>query len=118
MKAALSGLGALAHEARLDLFRRLVQAGPEGIPAGDLARAAGVNFTTASAQLSVLAKAGLIAGRRAGRSIIYTADYGAIRALVAFLMEDCCRGRPEILEPLADIATKAACCGTSEGDRT
>lgn len=114
-KIALAGLSALAHEGRLDLFRRLVQAGSDGVPAGDLAAAAAVNLTTASAQLSVLSNAGLVAGRRHGRSIIYTANYKAIRLLIAFLMEDCCRGRSEILEPLGKIVAKAACCDQNTG---
>jgi ArsR family transcriptional regulator len=113
----LSGLSALAHEGRLDLFRRLVKAGPEGLPAGDLAAAAGVNFTTASAQLQVLANAGLVTGQRSGRSVIYRAEYEAIKALIAFLMEDCCQGRAEILAPIAEIATRAACCGPQQEKR-
>lgn len=114
----LSRLSALAHEGRLDLFRRLVKAGPEGMAAGELANAAGANFTTVSAQLSVLANATLVSSRREGRSIRYAADYDAIRSVVAYLMEDCCQGRPEILAPLADIANKAACCGVEQGDQT
>lgn len=102
-KAALESLSALAHDGRLDLFRRLVQAGPEGLPAGKLAEDANVNFTTASAQLSILAQSGLATRQRHGRSIIYRADYGAIRALIAFLMEDCCAGRQDILAPLSRI---------------
>lgn len=108
MKQALAGLGALAHEGRLELFRRLVRAGPEGMAAGAVARAAGINLTTASAQLSQLAHAGLVDGRRHGRSIVYTVDYRNIRGLIAFLMEDCCQQRPEIIAPLFDIADRAA----------
>ncbi|MEL6285835.1 MAG: helix-turn-helix domain-containing protein [Pseudomonadota bacterium] len=111
---ALLQLSALAHEGRLDLFRRLVRAGEAGMPAGDLARAAGLNLTTSSAQLSVLATARLVARARDGRSIIYTADYARISGLLSFLMEDCCAGRPEILTPLADITTHAACCDPDE----
>ncbi len=107
-KQALLGLGALAHEGRLDLFRRLVRAGPEGMAAGDVARSAGVNFTTASAQLSQLSTAGLVTGRREGRSVVYTADYANVRSLLAFLLKDCCEGRPEILGPLAGIADLVA----------
>ncbi len=112
---AISRLSALAHEGRLGLFRTLVRAGPEGLQAGEIARSAGVNFTTASAQLSVLSNAGLVMSRREGRAVIYTADFIAIRWLMAFLMEDCCQGRAEILAPLADIASKAACCGETKG---
>ena len=115
MSLALKCLSALSHEGRLNLFRHLVQVGPEGIAAGDLAKAAGGNFTTVSAQLSVLAHADLVTSQRQGRSIRYAANYDAVRAMMTFLMEDCCRGRPEILAPLAEIATKAACCGPEEG---
>jgi len=115
MSDALTGLSALAHEGRLSLFRLLVRAGPEGMAAGELARVAEVNFTTASAQLAVLAQAGLVAGRREGRSVIYAADYPRISSLLAFLMQDCCQGRAEILAPLAELAN-AACCGEEIGD--
>ncbi|MEM7768765.1 MAG: helix-turn-helix domain-containing protein [Pseudomonadota bacterium] len=106
---------ALAHEGRMRLFRRLVQAGEGGMPAGDLARAEAINFTTASAQLSQLAQAGLAQRTREGRSIIYTADYTRIRSLIAFMMEDCCAGRREILQPLISLAQ--ACCQPQERTR-
>ncbi|MEM9787397.1 MAG: metalloregulator ArsR/SmtB family transcription factor [Pseudomonadota bacterium] len=99
-KDAIIGLGALAHEGRLDLFRRLVRAGPAGIPAGQLAEATGAAFTTTSAQLTVLTHAGLVQNRRAGRSIIYSANYQTIRRLFGFLLEDCCQSRPEIIQDL------------------
>ncbi len=116
IKQTLSSLGALAHEGRLGLFRLLVKAGPSGLAAGDVADAAHINFTTASAQLSVLAHAGLVSSRREGRSVIYMADYDAIRSLITFLMEDCCQGNAEILGPLAERAPTAACCGEAKGD--
>ncbi|MBL4619713.1 MAG: helix-turn-helix transcriptional regulator [Marinicaulis sp.] len=115
LKQTLSGLGALAHEGRLGLFRLLVKAGPSGLAAGEVADAARINFTTASAQLSVLAHAGLVTNRREGRSIIYMADYDAIRSLIMFLMEDCCQGNAEILGPLVERASRAACCGEAKG---
>ncbi|MEM6414918.1 MAG: helix-turn-helix transcriptional regulator [Pseudomonadota bacterium] len=117
-KTVLKRLSALSHEGRLALFRHLVQAGPDGIAAGNLAEAVGANFTTVSAQLSVLANSGLVTSEREGRSIRYIADYGAIRDVIAFLMEDCCRGRPEILAPLSDIATNAVCCGPIKGEQS
>ncbi len=76
--------------------------------AGDLARATGVNFTTASAQLGQLSNAGLVTSRRNGRSVVYSADYAAARGLMAFLLKDCCQERPEILAPLSDMAQRAA----------
>lgn len=107
-KPAVASLSALAHEVRLATFRLLVQAGPEGLPAGEVAKRVGVLPNTLSASLNVLSHAGLISSRRDGRSIIYTANYGAMRELLAFLMEDCCGGSPEICAPLAAIASQ--CC--------
>lgn len=107
IKSAVASLGALAHEGRLSTFRLLVQAGPEGLAAGEIARRLGVLPNTLSASLNVLSHAGLIDSRREGRSIIYTAHYHAMRELLAFLMEDCCAGSPEICAPLAAIASQA-----------
>lgn len=106
-KSAVVGLAALAHEGRLSTFRLLVQAGPDGLAAGEIARRLGVLPNTLSASLNVLSHAGLIDSRRDGRSIIYTARYEAMRALLAFLVEDCCAGSPEICAPLAALASQA-----------
>lgn len=104
--SAVAALGALAHDGRLDVFRLLVQAGPEGMAAGEIARATGAVQSTLSANLSVLARAGLVAARRDGRSIIYTAGYDRMRDLLGFLMEDCCAGKPEICAPLMAQASQ------------
>jgi DNA-binding transcriptional ArsR family regulator len=106
---AIVALGALAHEGRLDVFRLLVQAGPDGMAAGEIARATGAVQSTLSANLSLLTRAGLIAARRDGRSIIYTASYEQMRELLGFLMQDCCAGNPTICAPLAAIAKEP--CG-------
>jgi len=108
MKSAASALGALAHEGRLSAFRLLIQAGAEGLAAGEIARRLEVLPNTLSASLNVLSQAGLITSRRDGRSIIYNADYAAMRELLGFLMEDCCGGAPEICAPLVAIASQ--CC--------
>jgi DNA-binding transcriptional ArsR family regulator len=100
---AVASLGALAHPGRLETFRLLVRAGPEGLAAGEIARATGSLANTLSANLNILAAAGLVAARREGRSIIYTAGYDSMRELLAFLMDDCCAGRPEICAPLAEL---------------
>lgn len=89
---ALDALSALAHESRLAVFRLLVQAGPEGMPAGLLADRLGVPPATMSFHLAQLSRAGLVVSRREGRSIIYAADYGRMNGLVAYLTENCCRG--------------------------
>jgi DNA-binding transcriptional ArsR family regulator len=104
---AIEALGALAHDGRLDVFRLLVVAGPEGMAAGEIARETGAVPSTLSANLSILSRAGLVSARREGRSIIYTAAYGQMRDLLGFLMEDCCGGKPEICAPLAAVAGKA-----------
>ena len=94
--AALEALSALAHETRLGVFRYLVSAGPEGAPAGAISTKLKLPAPTLSFHLKHLEQAGLIRSRRESRNIIYAADYDRMRALLSFLMEDCCRGRPEI----------------------
>ena len=108
--AAVAALSALAHPGRLEVFRLLVRAGPEGMAAGEIARATASLANTLSANLNLLAGAGLVTSRRDGRSIIYAAGYERMRELLAFLMEDCCGGNAEICAPLAAIADRAACC--------
>lgn len=105
--AAVNALSALAHEGRLNIFRLLVKAGAEGMPAGEIARATGVLPNTLSSNLNILSVAGLVTSRRDGRSIIYSAAYDRMRELLAFLMEDCCAGNPQICAPLADVASRA-----------
>jgi DNA-binding transcriptional ArsR family regulator len=112
---AIRRLSALAQESRLAVFRLLIQAGRDGVPAGDIARTLEIPANTLSAQLSILANAGLIGSRREGRSIIYTADFDGMSELLVYLMEDCCGGRPEVCAPLAEVASRAACCNQPEG---
>ncbi|MDG2530494.1 ArsR/SmtB family transcription factor [Caulobacter endophyticus] len=109
-KAAVNMLSALGHEGRLAIFRLLVKAGPGGVAAGEVARALDVAPSSLSANLNVLSHAGLVASRREGRSIIYSADYGAMSAMLGFLMEDCCNGAPEICAPLDSILARARTC--------
>lgn len=107
LEAAAACLAALSHAGRLEVFRMLVQAGAMGLPAGEIARRQGVPPNSLSANLSVLTHAGLARARRQGRSIIYTAEYDRMRALLGFLMEDCCGGSPEICWPLAGMVQSA-----------
>ncbi len=110
-KSAVNMLSALGHEGRLAIFRLLVKAGPVGIAAGDIARTLDVLPNSLSANLNVLSHAALVTSRREGRSIIYSADYGAMSGLLGFLMEDCCNGAPEVCAPLGAIVARAgACC--------
>lgn len=106
-KDALSAFAALAQETRLGIVRMLVVAGKDGLAAGDIAERAGVSASNVSFHLKELDRAGLIVSERASRSIIYTANYTALGALVQFLMRDCCAGHPDICAPALDAA---ACC--------
>jgi ArsR family transcriptional regulator, arsenate/arsenite/antimonite-responsive transcriptional repressor len=89
---AVRALGALAQENRLAVFRLLVQAGDAGMAAGALAEQLDVPPSSLSFHLAQLNHAGLIVQRRAGRSLIYSADYSAMSALMDFLTENCCSG--------------------------
>lgn len=110
IRHAVTALSALAHEGRLTIFRELVQVGSNGLAAGELARAVGIPPNTLSASLTVLSHAGLVASRRAGRSIIYSAEYGRMSELLGYLVRDCCNGAPAVCAPLASIVADAACC--------
>jgi DNA-binding transcriptional ArsR family regulator len=107
LPTAVEALSALAHNHRLAVFRLLVRAGAEGMPAGEIAREVGVLPNTLSTHLTILGHAGLIGSRRDGRSVIYSADYEGMRDLLGFLVSDCCAGRPEICAPLVDAVN---CC--------
>jgi DNA-binding transcriptional ArsR family regulator len=95
-KQALARLSALAHETRLAIFRLLVQQGPDGMPAGEIAVRLSVPPPTLSFHLKELERAGLIQATRQQRQIIYATDYAGMRALIDFIMRDCCQGHPEL----------------------
>jgi DNA-binding transcriptional ArsR family regulator len=88
----LQRLAALAQETRLDIFRLLVERGPAGLAAGDIGSRFGLPAATLSFHLKELRQAGLISCRRAGRSLIYAADFAAMNGLIAYLTENCCGG--------------------------
>jgi len=113
--SAVKRLSALAQDARIELFRLLVKAGPEGLAAGEIARRLNTPANTTSAQLLILSNAGLVKARRDGRSIIYSADFEAMSDLLVYLTEDCCGGRSEVCAPLAEVARK--CCRPEKGAR-
>lgn len=100
-KNALGSLAALSHETRLDIYRLLVEAGPEGLAAGIIAERIKLAGPTLSFHLNHLKHAGLVDFRREGRSLIYSADYGQMNGLVSYLTENCCQG-------------DAAACGLTE----
>jgi ArsR family transcriptional regulator len=99
---ALGALSALGQETRLAVFRLLIAAGPEGMVAGEIAQRLDVRQNTLSANLAILLGAGLVRNAREGRAIRYFADMDGLRALLAYLLEDCCGGRPELCRPLID----------------
>jgi DNA-binding transcriptional ArsR family regulator len=107
VKDAVNALSALAQETRLAVFRHLVIAGEEGVPAGQIATALNVPAPTLSFHLKELERAGLITARRESRLIFYCANYAGMKGLLNFLTEDCCAGHPEVcgvrtLETLAE----------------
>jgi DNA-binding transcriptional ArsR family regulator len=102
-KRAIASLGALAQETRLALFRLLVTAGPAGLRAGVIAERLGVQPSSLSFHLAQLVHAGLITQRRLSRQLIYSAEYGAMNALLAYLTENCC-GRDAVCAPVCDPA--------------
>ncbi len=91
---AMAALSALAQESRLDVFRLLVGIGTAGLPAGRIAERLGIAAPTLSFHLAQLRHAGLVQARRAGRSLIYAADYDGMTGLMEFLTENCCNGDP------------------------
>lgn len=107
---AIGALAALAQESRMEAFRLLVRNEPDGLPAGEVARQLDIPQNTMSAHLGILARAGLVRAERHSRSIIYRAELDTLRAMMLFLVKDCCEGRAELCHPLADelLACRAA----------
>ena len=103
---ALAALAALGQPTRLSIFRMLVRNEPDGISAGALAEAVGCPHNTFSTHVAILARAGLVRGTREGRSITYRANAAGTRALIAFLVTDCCDGRPELCGLPGQATTK------------
>ena len=104
-KSSLAALAALGQDTRLEVFRLLVKAGSDGIPAGEIAERLGAVQNTASAHLKVLDHAGLVRAERDGRTIRYVAEMTGFRDLLAYLMEDCCNGAPELCRPVIQAVT-------------
>ena len=98
---AVAALAALAQDNRLDVFRLLVQAGPDGMPAGGVADALDLAPNTLTFHFDRLRMAGLVTARREGRSIIYAAQFETMNELLAFLTENCCGGALEKCKPVA-----------------
>ena len=111
---AIAALGALAQETRLDIFRLLVAAGPDGVSAGQIGERLGLPSPTLSFHLKELKQAGLLSFRREGRSLIYAAEYAAMNGLLAYLTENCCRGDPSACGITACGPSTSATLGQGE----
>ena len=105
---AISALSALAQPTRLAIFRLLVKHEPIGVTAGVIAETIGAPHNTLSTHLAILVRAGLLRSSREGRTIIYRSDVEGMRSVIAFLVDDCCDGHPELCNLVA--ADAAACC--------
>ena len=113
IQQALVLFDTLSQETRLGAFRLLVRSGPEGLAAGEIARRLDVPHNTLSSHLAILSNAGLVVSHRESRSIIYQVNFAGTRELLAFLMEDCCQGQPELCAPLLDSLLPDCCATTS-----
>lgn len=103
---AIRSLAALAHESRLAVFRMLVTAGPDGLPAGEIAQQLNVSPSSLSFHLKDLSHAELVASRQEGRYVFYSANFDAMSELIGFLTENCCAG-----VPCATVDAPKPCCG-------
>jgi ArsR family transcriptional regulator, arsenate/arsenite/antimonite-responsive transcriptional repressor len=109
MKAAavIDAMGALAHEHRLRVYRLLVESGPPGLPAGEIGERIGLVPSSLTFHVQALQRAGLITQRRAGRQIMYAADYSTMNSLVGYLTENCCGQGAAACAPSCQPATAA-----------
>ena len=105
-------MAALAQETRLAIFRLLVRSGPTGASAGAIADALSIPAPTLSFHLKELERSGLIGQRRESRSLFYAARYDGMRDLLAFLMEDCCAGHPEICNIERESCRESSACAS------
>ena len=112
---AVTALSALAQETRLSVFRLLVEAGPQGLPAGQIGDALDVPPATLSFHLKELSRAGLATSRQDGRFVYYAADFECMAALMTFLTRNCCQGMPEAC--LTTVETELGRCCPPQGKR-
>ncbi len=113
---AISVLAALAQPTRLAIFRLLLKHEPVGISAGVIADTVGAPHNTISTHLAILVRGGLLRASREGRTIVYRADIDGMRALVGFLVNDCCDGHPELCKLLDKTSVDA--CGCAPAKKT
>src|SRR5271156_51120 len=105
----IGALGALSQETRLDIFRLLVQKGPEDLPAGEIGTRLRQPSPTTSFHLNQLRFAGLVSSRRESRSIIYSANFKTMNGLIAYLTENCCGGQPDLCNLVAATGCASEC---------
>jgi DNA-binding transcriptional ArsR family regulator len=105
---AVSALAALAQDSRLDVFRLLVQAGPDGLPAGEIASSLGLAPNTLTFHFDRLRTAGLVTVRRDGRQMIYAARFETMNALLGYLTQNCCGGAVDTCLPLQSCSPEVA----------
>jgi DNA-binding transcriptional ArsR family regulator len=105
-QAAVEMLGALAQEHRIRIYRRLVKAGPPGLPSSDIAEVTGISPTSASFHLKEMVRTGLLISTRQGRFIRYAIHINTMRKLLTYLTEDCCQGQPELCGPVTKPARR------------
>ena len=108
-RQAVAALAALAQETRLSIFRLLVQAGPEGVPAGVIGETLEVPPATLSFHLKELARSGLVSSRQEGRFIYYSTDYDQMAGLMTFLTQNCCQGMPQECLSVMETALGGGC---------
>ncbi|MGY3618975.1 ArsR/SmtB family transcription factor [Bradyrhizobium sp. USDA 10063] len=106
---AIAALAALAQPTRLAIFRLLIKHEPIGITAGVIADTIGAPHNTLSTHLAILVRAGLLRSSREGRTIIYRSNVEGMRALIGFLISECCDGHPELCSLVVEDASKACC---------
>ena len=115
-KTAVAALAALAQETRLSVFRLLVQAGPEGVPAGSIGEALEVPPATLSFHLKELSRAGLVTSRQESRFIYYAVNFEHMAALMSFLTQNCCQGMPQECLTVVETAL-GRCCAPAQTKR-
>jgi DNA-binding transcriptional ArsR family regulator len=111
---AIEAFTALAQPTRLAVVKLLVRAGPEGMASGEIARVLEAPASTMSTHLAILSRAGLVSSRRDSRVICYGADMTGLSGLLGYLIDDCCKGHPDICAPLAKVMERAACSAAAK----
>ncbi len=107
-KTAVSAFAALGHESRLSIYRLLVETGPEGLPASEIAEKLGIRPSNLTFHVAHLERSSLVQSRRHGRWVIYSADFGAMGDLVDFLTQKCCGGHPEVCRSVGKARKQAS----------